>query len=147
MSKFKNRLKSLKRLRDIKVTMAKGDMADSVSKLDQIDSQMNQARQKVFESVEEMRHLDDIERVKLFSEISASQRGKICGDMQKREVLQAELEHKEAYVAFLNSELKAVEKYEEKMKDEHKKEQNKKDQASLDEMNSIAWSRKDRRTG
>lgn len=143
-SKFRYQLESLKKLRELKLVMAKADFAAVSADLSACDQKIVNAKNNVRELIGDQRQSDDISHVKLFSHLSETEHDRIELEMEKRKVLQADFDRHSAFVAFLRSELKAVERHEENQKELFHKEQEKTLSKSIDEIISIMWNRKDK---
>lgn len=141
-AKFRYQLASLKKLRELKLNMAKAELSAVSALVSGCDQKIVDSRANIGQLLDDQRQTSDINYVKLFSHLSGTEHDKIDIEMNKRHVLQADLERHSAYVAFLSSELKAVEHHETAKKEEYQKEAEKKVAKRADEVNSIMWNRK-----
>lgn len=140
--KFKYKLDALKKLRELKLNMAKVELAMVASQVSACDQKIATSRESVSVLLDDQRQTFDMQYVKLFSHLTSVEQDRIEIEMDKRNVLQADMDRHSAYVAFLRSELKAVEHHEAAKKEEFKKENDKLDAKKIDELTSIIWNRK-----
>ncbi|HVJ64604.1 MAG TPA: hypothetical protein VM901_05065 [Bdellovibrionota bacterium] len=141
-SKFRYQLASLKKLRELKLNMAKAELAAVTALVSNCDQKIVEAQGNIGQLLDDQRQTSDTNYVKLFSQLSTSEHDKIDIEMKKRETLKADLDRHSAYVSFLRSELKAVEHHEAAKKEEHQKAVDKRSEKQLDEVSSIMWNRK-----
>ncbi len=141
-AKFKYQLASLKKLRELKLNMAKAELAVVSTLVNGCDQNIVESKSNIGQLLEDQRQTADINYVKLFSHLSCTEHDKIDIEMKKRINLVSDLERHSAYVSFLSSELKAVEHHETAKKEEHNKEEERRSTKRTDEVNSIMWNRK-----
>jgi hypothetical protein len=142
--RFKYQLTALKKLRELKLNMAKAELASVSAQVSACDHKIDDSRDNIGQLLDDQRQTSDMNHVKLFSHLSGVEHDKIDIEMKKLSLLNSEKERHTAYVAFLSSELKAVELHESIKKEEFQKEQGKKLSRQSDELNSISWNQKNR---
>lgn len=141
-NRFRYQLESLKKLRELKLNMAKAELAQISSAINDANQKIVESRSEVSQLLDEQRQTSDVSYVKLFSYLTTNEQDKINKEMRNKEILQLELDRHSAYVSFLRTELKAVELHENIKKEEFNKEIEKHEAKKNDEINSIMWGRK-----
>lgn len=122
--------------------MAKAELAIVAGEVSVCDQKIAIARTNVRDLLGDQRQTNDMNHVKLFSQLTTSEQVRIDDEMAKRKLFQAEMERHSAYVAFLHSELKSVEHHESAQREEHKKSADKHEAKVLDEVSGLVWNRK-----